>query len=121
MVEAKHEFIDDNPYLVYSPDAEATTAGGGGGFPVVKSDEATTALSVTAGELAEMLEKTPVFTNSIITIDDRAVQTWVMFVQHLTVESAHGFVGVAAGDVGSDAICVIFSAESSDDYPIFEN
>lgn len=31
MVEAKHGFIDDNPYLVYSPDAEATASGSGGG------------------------------------------------------------------------------------------
>lgn len=60
MVEAKHEFIDDNPYLVYSPDAEATASGGGGlqSIPWEYSDSTWT-LKVKASELAEILNQAP--------------------------------------------------------------
>lgn len=40
MAEAKHAFVDDNPYLVYSPKAEMTYDGnsGGAGLVVVTAD-----------------------------------------------------------------------------------
>lgn len=39
MTEAKHSFVDDNPYLVYSPKAETTSEGGSGGVVFVTADE----------------------------------------------------------------------------------
>lgn len=69
MAEAKHSFVDDNPYLVYSPNAEMTyngNSGGGGGdgasFLVVGIDSETGALQeITGGEmLSQMKNNGPV-------------------------------------------------------------
>lgn len=38
MAEAKHAFVDDNPYIVYSPNAETTSEGGSGSLVVVTAD-----------------------------------------------------------------------------------
>lgn len=61
MAEAKHAFVDDNPYLVYTPNAEMTYDGnsGGTGFPVITLDE-NGDIDITAGELKSIIENTPV-------------------------------------------------------------
>lgn len=93
--------------------------GGGAGFPVVEMDE-TGKLNVTAGELVEMLEATPVFVNAMITVDGHTIQTWVMFIRYMTQDSAYGFLGMTVGDMATGAILVIFSAETINDYPQYE-
>lgn len=52
MAEAKHSFVDDNPYIVYSPNAETTSEGGSGGLVVVTAD-ADGYPSMSAEEIAE--------------------------------------------------------------------
>lgn len=94
--------------------------GGGAGFPVVEMDSETGALSVTAGELVEMLEETPVFVNAEIVFDENTVQTWVMFVRYMTVGDAYGFIGSTVGNTAIGAIVVVFSAATINDYPQYE-
>ena len=56
MAEAKHSFVDDNPYLVYSPNAEATSEGGSGGginIVYVTSDAENAYPSMSAEEICE--------------------------------------------------------------------
>lgn len=52
MAEAKHSFVDDNPYIVYSPNAETTSEGGSGGLVVVTADTGGYP-SMSAEEIAE--------------------------------------------------------------------
>ena len=116
MAEAKHSFVDDNPYIVYSPNAEMTydgnSGGGGGGgtgFPVIEMNTQTGALSVTADELNEMLENSPVlaFRNG----------TWYQFVSFIYEEGTGDFF--KAFTIGqNDTILVLkWLASSLDDYP----
>ncbi len=62
--EYKNEFVDVNPYLVYSPDAEATASGdsggGAGGITVLKFDQEGK-IDITAGKLIELIETTLVY------------------------------------------------------------
>lgn len=55
MAEAKHSFVDDNPYLVYSPNAEATSEDGSGGLVVITAD-ADGYPSMSAQEIFEAVE-----------------------------------------------------------------
>ena len=112
MVEAKHEFIDDNPYLVYSPDAEATASGsGGGGFPVVEADADTGALSVTAGELAELLNKNMVLIKPVS--EDEYI--WAIISGYLVSENEYIFPSLVVGITGAES--APYKADTIDDYP----
>lgn len=59
MAEAKHTFVDDNPYLVYSPKAETTSEGGSGGGSGVPFFEisAEGEIQLVASEFMEILNK----------------------------------------------------------------
>lgn len=114
MVEAKHEFIDDNPYLVYSPDAEATASGSGGGagFPIIGFDAETGALSVTAGELTEMLGNSPVMAKTDIDGD----LSWYLFTRHFN--PAGGAYSFNAMCISNGAATILeWRTETADDYP----
>lgn len=116
MSEAKHEFVDDYPYLVYSSDNEATANGGtgGGGISYVSLDY--DGLHVKAGELFEMVQKQVVF-----------------FISP-NGNSAYGIGYICeaanAGDLGyhfslvipeNDAMVYLdAAAATADDYPSFE-
>ena len=57
--EYKNEFVDDNPYLVYSPKAETTSeggSGGGGGVPFFEIS-AEGEIQLVASEFMEILNK----------------------------------------------------------------
>lgn len=112
MVEAKHEFIDDNPYLVYSPDAEATASGSGGaGFPVVEASADTGALSVTAGELAELLNKNMVLIKPVS--EDEYI--WAIISGYVISENKYIFPSLVVGVTGAEA--APYKADTIDDYP----
>lgn len=120
MVEAKHEFIDDNPYLVYSPDAEATASGSGGaGFPVVEVNGETGALSKTAGELVEMLANSPVIAKDVF--DDEI--KWEFISAYIIVDGSYKFFSFGVGSTPGGAIGSFENtriAASADNYPISE-
>ena len=111
MVEAKHEFIDDNPYLVYSPDAEATASGSGGGA-IEKIDfeidnDSNYVIKVAAGELIGKIKDHAVFfvcENS----DDEPVKLTQGFV-----------IGYGPGsDAGSFVFAVLVTSYNADKYEV---
>lgn len=59
MSKDKHSFVDVNPYLVYSPEVEASSEdGSGSGFPVIEFSS--NSLQIQAGKLLEMVNISPV-------------------------------------------------------------
>ena len=126
MVEAKHGFIDDNPYLVYSPDAEATTAGGGGTIEKISFEidgDSNYVIKVAAGELIEKIEDHAVFfvcENS----DDEPVKLTQGFVIGYGPGSDTGsyVFAVLVTSYNTNAYeiaCWSFAAENASSYPIY--
>lgn len=116
MAEAKHSFIDDYPYLVYSPNAETTydgnSGGGGGGgtgFPVIEMNTQTSALLVTARKLIVMLANSPVLTFS--------AGTWYQFVSYTEDLGSGTFFKAFTIDLNDTIRVLKWSASSLDDYP----
>ena len=112
MVEAKHEFIDDNPYLVYSPDAEATANGSGGGIPVIEVN-GEGALSVTAGTLKNMMQSSPV---AFSMLDDELL-FWNILITYGDTGDAIVFKTVTVDFTSGNVVSFAFAADSDDDYP----
>ena len=118
MVEAKHEFIDDNPYLVYSPDAEATASGsGGGGGNVAYISMIEGALNVKAGELYEMVQNQPVF---VIWHDGETVSDIGYICEFNNAGgSSYHFSMTVPGEKSIEFIGL--AAATADDYPAIED
>ena len=120
MAEAKHAFVDDNPYIVYSPKAEMTydgNSGGGSGFHVIEMDANTGALSATAGELAEMLAISPVILASSTKQGDNLVHTWLMFLTFTITSGKYSF-SASILTPGQGVSVSAWEANTKDDYPI---
>lgn len=116
MVEAKHEFIDDNPYLVYSPDTEATANGSGGaGFPVIEMDDESEELSVTAGELKEMLSKSPVILKRVL---NNSMIRWYQIISLFVNENSYDFIGISVSN--TEVTKITWSADTANDYPVLQ-
>lgn len=112
MAEAKHSFVDDYPYLVYSPNAETTSeggSGGGAGFPVIEADAETGALSVTGAALKTMLETSPVLLQT-------PGPNWIQLLQYSHSDKYY-FVGFGLRNQETPIMLFIFEADSLDDYP----
>lgn len=116
MVEAKHEFIDDNPYLVYSSDAEATAngSGGGGGFPVVGQDDESN-ITVKAGELVSMLKESPVLTYSENPLAHGL--TWFVITSYVETQVTGYIFYSYSYNANGGTIPWMWSANTLDDYP----
>jgi hypothetical protein len=121
MTEAKHSFVDDNPYLVYSPNAEATSeggsgGGGGAGFPVIEANAETGALSVTAGALKTMLDASPV----IMTMQGGDVNPnliWVTLSEYIISDAGYYFAGFALDSSEESIETFKWTATTASDYP----
>lgn len=120
MAEAKHAFVDDNPYLVYSPNAEMTydgnSGGGGGGgtgFPVIEMNAQTGALSVTAGTLKEMLEISPVGT---FFLNGNNLH-WVLLLQYSINDNKYYFTGTSIDSAENPMELFVWAADSASDNP----
>ena len=117
MVEAKHEFIDDNPYLVYSPDAEATASGSGGGGNVAYVSMIEGALNVKAGELYEMVQNQPVF----VIWHDGETQGGIGYICEFNNAGESGY-HFSLSTPGQEAIEFFdLAAATADDYPTAGN
>lgn len=117
MAEAKHAFVDDNPYLVYSPNAETTSEGGSGGggtgFPVIETNTETGALSVTAGELTEMLNNSPVILK--VAVNDNSY--WVTLASWIVDDEGYVFTGFIIISSETPVNIKVWEAATSTDYP----
>ena len=117
MAEAKHSFVDDNPYLVYSPNAETTSeggSGGGAGFPVIEiTDSETGALPVTAGALKTMLDASPVITF----FSDTNYLHWALFLNYGINDSKYYFEATMIDSAESPMELMIWEADTASDYP----
>lgn len=114
MVEAKHEFIDDNPYLVYSPNAEATASGsGGGGGNVAYVSNIGGALNVKAGELYEMVQNQPVF----VIWHDSETQGGIGYICQFVNAGEHGYHFSMTIPGEKDIEFIDMAAATADDYP----
>lgn len=124
MAEAKHAFVDDNPYLVYSPKAEMTYDGnsGGGGsggdtsiFKITINSE-TGSLSEKAGDLATMCDSGLVYLYHGKTEDGYRMSLLV------SAEGAEDYYSFSFADfsvLGDVPVTfVTYTASSANDYPI---
>lgn len=124
MAEAKHAFVDDNPYLVYSPNAETTydgNSGGGGGdasiFKITENVE-TTALSEKAGDLATMCDSGFV----ILTHGDaESGYTMSFMVAYFIEQGSYSFAFADFSVLGEDPVSIsLYTASSANDYPVYD-
>ena len=120
MAEAKHAFVDDYPYLVYSHNAETTSEGGSGGggtgFPVIEADADTGTLTVTAGELKEMLDTSPVILHISQGVNQNIM--WITLLAYfISNDDGYIFVADKIDLETSGLILVKWKADTANDYP----
>lgn len=105
----KNNFIENNPHLVYSPNAKATFeggSGGGSGFPVIEYSG--TALQVKASNLLAMINTSPVLFKYA---DGDSTETWGFIIKGFITGNAYYFNSLVSNQV------VRFVATSADGKP----
>lgn len=124
MAEAKHSFVDDNPYLVYSPKAETTydgNSGGGGGGDTsifkITVDPETNVLSEKAGDLATMCVNGLVY---FIMGNIELGFNVVYLLATMQIERGSYSFNFAFFTPGETSVQFqTFTASSADDYPVY--
>lgn len=104
MSKDKHSFVDVNPYLVYSPEVEATSEGGSGvGFPVIEFSS--NSLQIKASDLLAMVDASPVLFKYA---DGDSTETWGFIIKGFISSNAYYFNSLVSNQV------VRFVASSAD-------
>ena len=125
MAEAKHAFVDDYPYLVYSPNAETTSEGGSGGggggdtsiFRITENIE-TGALSEKAGDLATMCDSGLVYKSSGSSENG---YTMSLLVNANAEQGSYSFAFAEFSVMGEEPVSfTIYKASSANDYPVYD-
>ena len=105
----KRNFIEDNPHLVYSPNAKASfegNSGSGSGFPTIEYSG--NALQIKASKLLAMVNVSPV----LFKYDDGdSTETWGFIIKGFITGNAYYFNSLVSNQV------VRFVASSADGKP----
>lgn len=103
----KRNFIEDNPHLVYSPNAKATFEGdsGGSGFPII--EYSSNALQIKAIDLLAMVDASPVIFKYTYDGDT----TWAFIIRGFISSNTYYFTALVGTSI------VRFAAVSADGKP----
>lgn len=105
----KRNFIENNPHLVYSPNAKATFEGdssGGSGFPII--EYSSNSLQIKASDLLAMVDVSPVLFKYA---DGDSTETWGFIIKGFITDNAYYFNSLVSNQV------VRFVATSADGKP----
>ena len=113
--EYKKEFIDQNPYLVYSPDAEATESNGGGGggiefIPVTYNEDVYT-FSISAKEIIELMKSKLCI--GLLPYEDGTQTLFILYGCIITLENKISFNSMLGNTF------ISFEAETENDNPSY--
>lgn len=116
MAEAKHSFVDDNPYLVYSPNAETTSeSGSGDNIPIFKVTTDNGALSEKASDLITMCNNGFVYIVYGSNIEDGF--NYGLLVSAYEGEGSYHFVCVGFEPLDNAIYHEKYTAATGNDYP----
>lgn len=102
----KRNFIENNPHLVYSPNAKATFEGGSGvGFPVIEFSS--NSLQIKAGKLLEMVNASPV----LFKYREYDGDIWAFVIKGFFSSNNYYFVALEGTSL------LRFAAQNADDKP----
>lgn len=101
----KNNFVENNPHLVYSPNAKATFEGGSGGFPVI--EYSSNALQIKASDLLAMVDVTPAIFK--YTYNDET--TWAFIIKGFISNNTYYFTALVGTSI------VQFAAVSANGKP----
>lgn len=104
----KNNFVENNPHLVYSPNAKATFDGessDGNGFPII--EYSSNALQIKASDLLTMVDATPVIFKYTYDGDT----TWAFIIRGFISSNTYYFTALVGTSI------VRFAAVSADGKP----
>lgn len=121
----KHDFVSDNPYLVYSsePDTAASDIGGGGGsagggISIVTFDRDNGRIDVPAGELVELMKGGFVVAQAIEDAVDESYCVNFILVYYDVAEYGYEFAAIV--EQSGSLSTMNFIADTADDKPVVD-